>query len=129
MLMATGLMSVVQAQTHSLADIRRGMVVYDHDQEPIGTVVSVIQEGDYQGEASGESVPKSQSLIPTISGTFVGEDRLPELLYVKLTRTGFARVKPADNDAATYYITPPQIEIVGNKAIYLKVPKRVLLRS
>lgn len=127
--MATGLMSVVQTEGYSLASVRRGMVVYDDDQQPIGTVVSVVHEGGVSEQGHSDRMPRSQSLIPTISGTFVGEDRLPELLYVKLTRTGFAKVKPTEADAPTYYITPPQIGIVGNKAIYLKVPKRVLLRS
>lgn len=111
-----------------LMQIQSGMTVYDLNRRELGVVASIYLKGVLAGEMDEETHPTP--VISTISGTFVEDRRLPELLYVRLSRTGFAKVNPRREAElrGIYYITPQQILRVEPTWIGLNVPSEGVLR-
>ncbi|MDX2162170.1 MAG: hypothetical protein SF162_12665 [bacterium] len=118
-------MTQTNTQINPLTAVKTGMHVYDMYQRDMGHIASIT----LNGLASSDTAQVSPHAIPTISGMFFDDHRLPELLVVRLGRTGFFCVTPSDETVQVrYYITPQQILRVRDAAVYLKVPADVVIR-
>ena len=119
--------------------IKAGMVVVDASNNPVGVVTASHLHGDSSGVNGGSMEPlpggngsapepsNGSQLIPTIAGSFLGGEKLPELLYVRLQRTGFLRVEKSGLYSRTYYVTPDQITRVSRNRVKLSVLRETLL--
>lgn len=109
-----------------LTRMQVGMHVLDVNRREFGIVASVY----LSGVRSMDTDNSPASMIPTIAGTFIEDKRLPELLVVRLGRTGFVKVTSTlERTWACYYITPQQILTIRAEQIFLKVPYDVLIRN
>ncbi|MFN8528568.1 MAG: hypothetical protein U0670_08150 [Anaerolineae bacterium] len=109
-----------------LTHMQAGMHVLDVNRREFGVVASVYLSGVRSVDTDASPV----AMIPTIAGTFVEDKRLPELLLVRLGRTGFVKVTPMlERIWACYYITPQQVLTIRGKQVFLKVPYDVLIRN
>lgn len=127
----------MQRDIHS--SIKEGMLVVDANNLPVGVITAsflhhhaTVTESEQEtlgapaiGDA--ENGTNGTRLIPTIAGNFLGGEKLPELLYVRLQRTGFLRVERPGLYSHTYYVTPDQIERVFTNRVRLGVARETLL--
>jgi hypothetical protein len=119
--------------------IKAGMVVVDASNNPVGVVTASHLHGDPSDATDGSLEPLSaengnapgqtngSQFIPTIAGSYLGGEKLPELLYVRLQRTGFLRVEKSGLYSRTYYVTPDQITRVSRNRVKLSVLRETLL--
>lgn len=120
--------------TNHLNAIRKGMEVYDFDENKIGTV-EYVQFGDEdptQPGAQTETVSPAQidsrdSIIDNIADAFRSDD-LPEELRERLLRHGFIRVDAAGLFSADRYILPDQIQSVSGDQVIVNVDKEEAIR-
>jgi hypothetical protein len=114
--------------------IHEGMVVYDQEQNEIGTV-DYVQFGDedpLQPGVETATVNPAQrdtrdSLLENIIDVFRPDD-IPEVLRDRLLRYGFVRVDAPGLFNADRYISPDQIQSVTENRVMLNVSKSELVR-
>jgi hypothetical protein len=117
-----------------LNSIRKGMDVYDFDENKIGTV-EYVQFGDEDPNdpsAQTETVSPAQidsrdSIIDNIADAFRSDD-LPEELRERLLRHGFIRVDAAGLFSADRYILADQIQSVSEDRVTVSVDKEEAIR-
>ncbi len=103
-----------------------GMRVVDIDHHTVGMIQSVYLAGLRPAHPEERDTP---TVVQTIAGTFLDDHRLPELLVVRLGRTGFACVRDGGATGMQYLVTPQQIQQVSARSIImLKVPMSVIAR-
>ncbi len=109
-----------------LSELNPGMRVFDIDRHPVGTIQSVYLTGLRPAHPDDWDTPV---VVQTIAGTFLDDHCLPELLVVRLGRTGFAHVRDIHASGLHYLVTPQQIQQIDARgAVILKVPASVITR-
>jgi len=119
---------------YALHALDEGMRVIDNRGRDVGTICAIslpdAQPDPMLARYGIPDHPADCGMISTIAGTFFDGQRLPDLLFTRLTRTGFVQVKPTRNDGgAHFYVTPHQIDDVIENCVILTVSAERVLRG
>jgi hypothetical protein len=132
---AHGVMDTTQEQS-ILNDIQEGMIVYDANQDKIGTV-DYVQFGaasdSQRAQGSGPATVSpadnvyDQPLVDMVASVFNPGD-MPDEMAQKLQHSGFIRIDSNGLFTSDRYVIPERIARVDRNGVYLNVTSDELLR-
>jgi hypothetical protein len=121
-----------ETQENVLAQIQKGMHVYDQNGKGVGKV-EYVQFGDENPDQPGIETVTAQrppepgdELMAKALEAVKAEDREPEVLRARLVRYGFVRVDPGIL-RSDRYILSNQIARVSGSRVELSVPRDQLI--
>lgn len=108
-----------------LNHIRKGMTIYDNEQNRVGTVDTVYM-GEANKETAGTELPATTSATGEESGTLAEEvanifdprDKVPAELAERLRYNGYIKID-GGWFGADRYVLPKQIASVSDEGVYL----------
>jgi hypothetical protein len=122
-------------QTDILAQIKKGMTVFDRKHDTVGTV-SFVQLSDEIPVAPGPETVTSQEIVESgevslligVTEAFAGEARMPKEVRQSLLREGFIRVDPGIL-RADRYMPSEQIDSVSTDGVLIGVEGSELIKG
>jgi hypothetical protein len=122
--------------SHLLQRVRAGMIVYDRNDERVGTVADLYfgsssEQANREGTGAAtahDPNTRGDTLLDDFARAFAPSEDIPEVLRNRLLHSGFIRVDAPGLLGSDKYILPEQIASVSTDRVKLNVSRDELIK-